>query len=83
MWNQYLVILLGVWIIVAPDVMQYDGAERTNYHIVGPLVVIAALLAMAEWTRAVRWVNVALGLWLMLAPALLGFSPLHIGVRRV
>jgi hypothetical protein len=39
-----------------------------------------AIIAMAEVTRSVRWVNVALGLWLMLAPVLMGYKPLHIGV---
>jgi hypothetical protein len=40
-----------------------------------------AIIAMAEVTRSVRWVNVALGLWLMLAPVLMGYKPLHIGVH--
>jgi hypothetical protein len=47
----------------------------------GPLVVSAAIIALAETTRAVRWVNVVLGCWLVLAPVLLHYEPLHIGVR--
>jgi hypothetical protein len=81
MWSHFLVMLLGLWVMAAPDVLQYEGPERMNHHIVGPLVVSAAVIAMAETTRAVRWVNVVLGGWLMVAPVLLGFAPLHIGVR--
>ncbi|ALA58997.1 SPW repeat domain-containing protein [Nitrospira moscoviensis] len=81
MWNQLLVILLGLWLTASPGVMQYEGPERTNNHIVGPLVVSAAIIALAEATRAMRWVNVTLGAWLIVAPALLGYDPLHIGVR--
>lgn len=80
-WNHLLVIALGVWLMAAPDVMGYEGPERTVDHIVGPLVVSMAIIAMAEVTRSARWVNVALGLWLMLAPVLLRYEPLHIGAR--
>jgi hypothetical protein len=80
-WNHLLVIALGVWLMAAPDVMQYEGTERIVDHIVGPLVVSMAIIAMAQVTRSVRWINVALGLWLMLAPVLLRYEPLHIGAR--
>jgi uncharacterized membrane protein len=80
-WNHGLVALLGLWLMAAPDVMQYEGPERMNDHIVGPLLFSAAIIAVAETTRSVRWINVALGGWLMLAPIVLGYEPLHIGVR--
>ena len=80
-WSYLLVMVLGVWLMAAPDVMRYEGPERVVDHIVGPLVASMAVIAMAEVTRPVRWVNVALGLWLMLAPVLMGYQPLHIGAR--
>jgi len=76
MWNQFIVMLLGLWLMAAPDILHYEGPERMNHHIVGPLVVSAAVIAIAETTRAVRWVNVALGFWLMMAPLILSFAPL-------
>jgi len=82
MWSQFIVMMLGLWLMAAPDVMRYEGPERLNNHIVGPLVVSAAIIAVAETTRAVRWVNVVLGFWLLAAPVLLEISPLHIGVRN-
>jgi hypothetical protein len=81
MWYQSAVILLGLWLMASPDVMGYEGPERLNNYIVGPLVVSAGIMALAETTRAVRWVNVVLGCWLVLAPVLLHYEPLHIGVR--
>jgi hypothetical protein len=81
MWYQSAVILLGLWLMASPDVMGYEGPERLNIHIVGPLVVSAGIIALVETTRAVRWVNVVLGSWLVLAPVLLHYEPLHIGVR--
>lgn len=81
MWNHLLVMALGVWLTAASDVMGYEGPERVVDQIAGPLVVSMAIIAMAEVTRSVRWVNVALGLWLMLVPVLMGYKPLHIGVH--
>jgi hypothetical protein len=81
MWNQLLVVVLGLWITASPDVMGYEGPERLNNQIVGPLVISVAIIAAAETTRAMRWINVALGCWLMLAPVLLRYDPLHVGVR--
>lgn len=80
-WNHLLIVFLGAWLMAAPDVMEYEGPERIVDHLVGPLVVSAAIIAMAEATRAVRWINVMLGIWLMLAPVLTGYEPLHIGAR--
>jgi hypothetical protein len=81
MFNHLLVAGLGLWIMASPDVMGYEGPERLNNHIVGPLVVSMGIIALAETTRAARWVNVALGCWLVLAPVLLLYEPLHVGVR--
>lgn len=81
MWNHFAVMLLGLWLMAAPGVLQYEGPERMNDHIVGPLVLCAAIVAIADTSRAVRWVNVALGCWLVLAPVLLNYRPSHAGVR--
>lgn len=81
MWNQVLVILIGVWLTASPDVMAYVGPERLTNHVTGPLVVGAATIALSENTRPVRWLNVALGIWLIVAPVVLHYEPLHIGVR--
>jgi uncharacterized membrane protein len=80
-WNHLLVMALGVWLTAASDVMGYEGPERVVDQIAGPLVVSMAIIAMAEVTRSVRWVNVALGLWLMLAPVLNGLQASTIGVH--
>ena len=74
MWNQVVIVLIGLWVMASPDVMGYSGAERTNHHIVGPLIVSFGMIALAETTRATRWVNVALGLWLIVAPFVLSYD---------
>ena len=76
MWNQVVIILIGLWIMASPDMMGYSGPEQTNHHIVGPLIVSFGLIALSETTRSARWANVALGLWLIVAPFILGYDPL-------
>jgi hypothetical protein len=75
-WNQLIIILIGLWVMASPDVMGYSGPEQTNHHIVGPLIVSFGVIALSETTRSVRWANVALGFWLIVAPFVLRYDPL-------
>jgi hypothetical protein len=68
MWAQLINAMLGIWLMAAPTILGYGGPARTNSHIVGPLAVSCAVIALWEVTRPVRWGNLALGLWLLVAP---------------
>jgi hypothetical protein len=81
-WLQLLNILLGAWLMAAPDMLTYGDPARTNDHIGGPLIISFAMIAMSEVTRSIRWLNVALGLWLVVAPMLLGYWG-RVGVQSV
>jgi hypothetical protein len=52
----------------APTILGYVGQARTNHRIVGPLAVSCAVIALWEVTRPMRWGNLVLGLWLLIAP---------------
>ncbi|OGR84231.1 MAG: hypothetical protein A2901_06755 [Elusimicrobia bacterium RIFCSPLOWO2_01_FULL_54_10] len=64
---QILSVCVGVWMMAAPAVLGYAGAARMNDHIIGPLVIAFGTMAAWEFMRQVRWVNFALGLWLLLS----------------
>ena len=72
MWARVLGALAGLWLMAAPSVLGYGGAARVSDLIVGPLGVSAAIIAMSEVTRAVRWATLPLGAWAVMAPWLLG-----------
>jgi hypothetical protein len=72
MWPRIVSASIGVWLLAAPDLLDYAGAPATNDRIVGPLVATVALVASWDVTRSLRWSNVVLGVWLILAPWLLG-----------
>ena len=76
MWPRIASALLGIWLMVAPSVLHYDGRASINDHIVGPLVAATAIIAIWEITRPFRWLGIIFGLWLLLAPGFLHF-PSH------
>lgn len=52
----------------APAVLGTQGAAADRDHLVGALVVVVALITLVEVVRAVRFLNVALGAWVIAAP---------------
>ena len=70
--------VLGVCLALAPWVLGFtdNSSAAWNAWIVGAamaLVAIGALVSFAEWEE---WVNLALGLWTVIAPWALGFAGL-------
>jgi hypothetical protein len=66
-WTLLLSAALGIWLMFAPSVFQTSGATADNDHLVGALVVTFAVIAMAEVTRAARFINALFGLWIFAA----------------
>jgi hypothetical protein len=66
---------LGIWLMAAPAGIGYGRPASTSDHIVGPLVATFACIALWEATRALRWTNLPLGLWLVVAALPLGHPP--------
>lgn len=63
-WNLIVTALLGVWLLAAPAVFGVDittGAADTA-HIGGAVVIVVAVIAMAEVVRTFRLANVIAGL---------------------
>jgi hypothetical protein len=68
--------VLGVCLALAPWALGFTGevAATWNALIVGAaiaLIALGALFAFREWEE---WVNLALGVWAILAPWLIGFA---------
>ncbi len=74
MWSHALTAAVGIWLVAAPAVLGYGAPAQTNHHIVGPLIASFAIIAWWQVTRALRWVNVVLGAWLLMAHWILGYS---------
>lgn len=74
MWAQIINAILGIWLMVAPSVLNYGSSGTDSCHITGPLIATFAIVSFWEATRAVRKFNIPMGLWLLLAPWVLGYG---------
>jgi hypothetical protein len=68
-------LLVAVFLFVSPWLFAYaNGTVRLDFWITSGLIAAisaVAILAFSEWED---WLNLLLGLWLVLAPWLLGFA---------
>jgi hypothetical protein len=69
----WLAAAAGVWLMFAPAVfgIGIQRAAADSDHLVGALVVVVSIIALAEVARPARFLNVGLGVWLLVAPWLL------------
>ena len=69
-WTLLASAAIGVWFMFTRMSFDNGGAMANSDHLVGSLVVFA-IMALAEVARAVRFINVAFGAWLVVAPWML------------
>ena len=67
-------ILLGLWLMISPALLQFEKAAFNNNYIVGPLVLTCAVMALWEVNRSARYLNMAAGGWLVASPFILNFQ---------
>lgn len=70
-WTLNLSIAIGVWLTFTRLTFGNADAMANSDHLIGALVVTFSIMAWAEVGRAVRFINVPLGAWLIAAPWLL------------
>jgi phage shock protein PspC (stress-responsive transcriptional regulator) len=80
-WQDWVNLVLGAWLFIAPWVLSASGtaAQRSSSDwdawIVGVVIVVMALWALATPALSFpEWANVVAGVWLFLAPWILGFA---------
>jgi hypothetical protein len=71
-------VLAGIWEILAPFILGYSGfvTPTTNAIIVGLIVaVLAAIRYFGAYSASwLSWINAILGVWLIVAPFILGYG---------
>src|SRR5258708_1687786 len=75
-WQDWASFALGLWLAVSPWLAGYADNEvaTTNAAFVGTALALGAHFEVGMCEIAAEWVNVAVGLWLMCAPFVLGFE---------
>lgn len=74
-WPDWLNMALGVWLFVAGlfPAARLTSAGAWDHYIVGLAIAIVAGVAISRPHKWEEWINLILGLWVFLAPFLLGF----------
>jgi hypothetical protein len=70
-WTLAVSALLGAWLMASPDVFDTVGLAADSDHLLGALVVVVAITAMAEVGRAARFLNILLAVGIVVAAWLL------------
>ncbi len=71
----WLNLILGVLLLISPWVLNFPAGTATANAIVFGLVIAAvAIAALAAFARWEEWVNLIVGLWVVISPFALGFS---------
>lgn len=76
-------VLLGVVLMFTRVLFDTVPPMADSDHLVGALIITFAVMAMAEVGRALRFVNVAFGAWLILAPWVLAGASMVASIASV
>ena len=71
-WTLGLSAALGAFLMLSRAVFGNEMPLAGSDHLVGALVLTTAVIAWAEVARPLRFLNLGFGLWLVIAPWLLG-----------
>lgn len=75
-WEDSLNLLLGLFLLISPWLLEFTAVQNaaTNAYIVGAIIVVMSLGALYAYEAWEERVSGVLGIWLMIAPWVLGFS---------
>jgi hypothetical protein len=74
-WADWATLALGVWLFGSSSVLQFtDPPAVQNFMVVGSLVIITELFTFYTLRVYEEWVNVVLGIWLIVSAWVLDIS---------
>jgi len=74
-WTLFGAMVLGAWLMLSPTLFGTTGLMADSSHLIGSLVVSFTVIATAEPARALRFLNVPLAGWVIVAPWLISGVP--------
>lgn len=77
-WQDWVNLVLGAWLLIAPFLGVGVGSEAAvwNSYISGLIVLAFAWAALARPQRWEEWINLAVGVWLVISPFVLNYTNL-------
>ena len=75
MFVDWVNLVLAVALVISPWVLAFPAGAATYNAVIAGLVIglvaIGAIVAFAQWEE---WVNLIVGIWVVIAPFVLGFA---------
>lgn len=76
-WQDWVMLVLGIWLFFSPfwmaGYLSAGSGAAWNSYILGVLVVIFAAAALSTGRRWEEWVQLVLGIWLIISPFILSY----------
>lgn len=76
-WQDWLDMVLGIWLAVSPWILDFaegEPADTRNAVIVGIAIAVLSALTFLAYHIVEEWIDVILGIWLILSPWVLSSS---------
>jgi len=77
-WQDWVMLVFGVWLFITPFWMAGYASTVSiaawNAYVLGVLVGLFAIVALASPRPWEEWVELVLGIWLLISPFVLAFS---------
>jgi SPW repeat len=75
-WQDWVMLVFGVWLFFSPFILQYSshtGTAAWDAYVLGVGVAFFAIVSLAAPQLWEEWVNLILGIWMIISPFVLGF----------
>lgn len=77
-WNLWLLMFTGMWVMASPGALEFSGTLAYSNQLTGAVAVSFAIISMSEVTRALRYADILLGLWVALSPWIFASPPVAV-----
>jgi hypothetical protein len=83
-WQDWASFALGLWLALSPWIVGYTEHESAtgNAVFLGLALALGCHFEAACDMEGPEWLNLAAGLWLVIAPFVLGFSEVHVATAN-
>jgi hypothetical protein len=75
-WQDYVNVVVGAWLFFSPWILGFAGMQLAlwNALIFGAVIFVLAVSALSAFQDWEEWVDMAVGLWLIISPWVLGVA---------
>ena len=76
-WQDWITLIVGIWLFFSPWILGFYSEMPTvswNFFLLGIAFVVFAAFGLSLRTLWEEWVNLVLGIWLIVSPWVLQYS---------